>query len=208
MSQFNSKAPKIQPWTIPAIVLVALVLLLANIAPVWSVRWSCDGGFVGNNEFGWPCTYLWTPLTTAQKIAVTHQGPRGTWLLPAGDLPCFGGIVEGFKPVSLAVNVICSFLMLLLSAVFVEHVQRIGSGRPALTVRGMLGITCVAAVMLALSRSDFAIAIFSRSDINGSPTSESLPWSLWFQLALAAFGILATLNVVLLSRMASSSSAD
>lgn len=185
------------------VVLIALALLLANVAPVWWVRWSCHGDFFGNNEYGWPCIYLWTPLTADQRTAVDQQGPRHTWLLPVGDLPHFAPVFERLKPVSLTVNFVCAFFALLLSAVFVEYFQRIWNVRPALTVRGMLGVVSVAAMLLALSRWDLAIAMFSRSEINGSPMSESLPWCLWFQLAVASLGILATLNVVLLSRMAS-----
>lgn len=149
MSSDQRKLPRIQPWTIPTIVLTALVLTLANVTPVWWVRWSCHGDFVGVNEFGWPCVYLWTPLTAAQKTAVTQQGPRQTWLLPAGDVLGPAVRAEGFNPFSLTANLICALFVLLLSGVFVEHVQRIWIVRPQLTVRGMLGITGLAALLLA-----------------------------------------------------------
>jgi hypothetical protein len=184
-------------------VLVAQALLLANIAPVWWVSWSCGGGFVGNNEFGWPCTYLWTPLTAEQKTAVWQQGPRRTWLLPVGDFLCAPQDVEGYQPGSLTVNVVCAFFGIVLTGVFVEYFQRIWTVRPDLTVRGMLGVVTAAAILTALSRCDRAVALISRSDLGGSPGSVSLLWSVSFQVAVAAIGIIATLSVVLLSRMAS-----
>jgi len=148
----------IQPWTIPVVVFVGFVLIVANTTGKPWAMWPPAGG----NRFGWPLVYLSTPFSDSQWAEFLQRGPRPPLLISPGAVPWRADVLEAMSATAIGANLATALVILITAGLFVDHGQRLLKHPIPFSQRSLLVLVALAALIMAGARSAFVTCALLR----------------------------------------------